>query len=233
MKAKGYSLTKEEKDVLILAAPHPCGQHLTITEIGQCLGISATRVKTLIHQACAKLGAHNRYEAIFFAVRRGKIKPDEFYSLDELAEIFTTLQPDMFRNIRRLSYEEIDAKHFSGKDEQIIHTGRRRNNILTERERDVLILAGRGFTNREIAGTLYISIHAVSTFLYRACNKLGTHNRAGAVVLALKRGEICIADVYSLKDFVQVFTTLGAESLEKIAELMARKIGQNSLPTGR
>ena len=47
MKAKGSILTKEERDVLILAAPHTNGQSLSNCEIGLRLGISITKVKTL------------------------------------------------------------------------------------------------------------------------------------------------------------------------------------------
>ncbi|MGD0876971.1 MAG: sigma factor-like helix-turn-helix DNA-binding protein, partial [Anaerolineales bacterium] len=65
MKTMNAILTKEERDILILVSLHPGGKHLSNSEIGQRLGISVTRVKTLMHQACAKLNAHNRNEAVF------------------------------------------------------------------------------------------------------------------------------------------------------------------------
>jgi len=231
MKAKSSILTKEERDVLILTVPHPCGQHLNNTEIGQCLGISATRVKTLIHQACAKLKAHNRNEAIFFAVRRGEIRPDEFYSLEELAEIFTALHPDIFRRTTHLEVrEDLEHGYLPGKNDT--HTIIIKNAKLTKSERDVLILVGRGLKNKEIADTLYISINAVNTFLYRPYTTLGTHNRVGAVVLALKRGEINVTEIYSINELVRALTTLGAESLDKIAQLIIQKHEQKPVLTG-
>jgi DNA-binding CsgD family transcriptional regulator len=189
-------------------------------------------VKTLIHQICIKLEAHNRNEAIFFAVRRGEIRPNELYTLDELAELFSAFHPDMLRRVTHLVREDLEHGHLSGKDEQIIRTDRRKDTILTKCERDVLILVGRGLTNREIADTLYISINAVSTFLYRACTKLGTHKRVGALVLALKRGEISMGEIYSLNELVRALATLEAESIEKIAQLLTQKLGQEPVPAG-
>jgi len=232
MKTKSTILTKEERDILILGTINPRGKHLSNSEIGQRLGISVSRVKTLIHQACVKLEAHNRIEAIFFAMKQGEISINEVYSLDELAEILSTLSPDMLRRIARLVRQELEHGHLPGNDEQIIRTDRRQDTTLTKRERDVLILAGRGLTNMEIADRLYISVSAVRTFLNRACTKLGARKRADAVVLALKQREITVGEITSLNEMVQGLAPLGAESVEKMAQLRNQKLGQEPIPTG-
>jgi len=232
MKTKSTVLTREERDILILGTINPRGEHLSNTEIGQRLGISVSRVKTLIHQACVKLEAHNRIEAIFFAMRRGEISLNEVYSLDELAEILSSLSPDMLRRIAHLVRQELEHGHLPRKDEQIISTDRRRDTTLTKRERDVIILAGRGLTNVEIADRLYISISAVRTFLNRACTKLGARRRSDAVVLALKQREIGVGEITSIDEVVQGLAPLGADSLEKMAKLRNRKLGQEPTPTG-
>jgi DNA-binding CsgD family transcriptional regulator len=228
MQTKSTVLTREERDILILGALH--GQHLSNSEIGQRLGISVSRVKNLIHQACVKLEAHNRIEAIFFAMRRGEISLNEVYSLDELAEILSSLSPDMLRRIAYLVRQELEHGYLPQKNEQTILTDRRQDSILTKRERDVLILAGRGLTNIEIADRLYISISAVRTFLNRACTKLGACRRADAVVLALKHREISVGEITSLNEVVQGLAPLGAESVEKIAQLLNQKLGQEPTP---
>ena len=232
MKTKSTVLTREERDILILGTINPRGEHLSNIEIGQRLGISIGRVKTLIHQACVKLEAHNRIEAIFFAMRRGEISLNEVYSLDELAEILSSLSPDMLRRIAHLVRQELEHGHLLGKDEQIICTDRRQDTTLTKRERDVLILAGRGLTNIEIADRLYISISAVRTFLNRACTKLGARKRSDAVVSALKQREISVGEILSLNEVVQGLAPLGAESVEKMAQLLNQKLGQEPIPTG-
>jgi DNA-binding CsgD family transcriptional regulator len=232
MKTKSTILTKEEREVLILGCIHPRGKHFSNSEIAQRLGISVSRVKNLIHQACLKLEAHNRIEAIFFAMKGGEINLNEVYSLDEIAEILSSLSPDMLRRIAQLVRQELEYGHLPEKDEQIILTDRRQDTTLTKRERDVLILAGRGLTNREIADKLYISPSAVRTFLNRACTKLGARKRADAVVLALKQREITVGEITSLNEVVQGLAPVGAESLEKMAQLLNQKLGQEPIPTG-
>jgi len=82
-------------------------------------------VKTIIHQACVKLQAHNRNEAVLLALIRGEISLDEPYSLDELAERFSSLDPDMLRRIAYLVRQGLEHGHLLGKDEQIICSDRR------------------------------------------------------------------------------------------------------------
>lgn len=48
---------------------------------------------------------------------------------------------------------------------------------LTEREREVISLAGRGLTNRQIAERLQLSVRTVEGHLYRAAERLGAHDR--------------------------------------------------------
>jgi len=232
MPTKSTVLTEEERDVLILGAMHPGGKHLRNNEIGQRLGISVSRVKTILHQACVKLEAHNRIEAVFFAMLRGEMSLDEVYSLDELAEILSSLSPDVLRRIAHLMRYQLKQGHLPGEDEQIICTVRRQNTGLTKRERDVLILACRGLTNQEIADRLYLSIGAVRNFLNRACTKMGARKRADAVVLALKQGEIGVGDITSLHEVVQGLAPLGPEWVEKLAQLLDQNPGHEPVPTG-
>jgi len=232
MEAKEAILTKDERDVLILAGAHPNYQHLNNTEIAQCLGISVSRVKTLIHQACVKLRANNRNNAILSAVVKGEIRLDEFLSLDELAELISALHPDTLRRIIHFVREWLEHGQLPGDEEQTIRTYRRQDTILTKSEQDVLALVGRGLTNREIADTLYVSVSTVGTFLHRACAKLGARNRSEALALALKRREIGIGDVYALNELIPFFAPLGVEYLEEIVQLMSQKLEQELTPAG-
>ena len=237
MKAKGTILTREEKDVVALAAFHPCGQYLSLsyTEIGQRLGMSAARVKMLLHQACVKLKAHNRIEVVFFALIKREIALNDVYSLEEIAEIFGAMCPDMSNRILSFVRKEMEHVSLLEENEQIINTDtedRRQDVILTNSERDVLVLTARGLTNQEIADKLYLSISSVKTFLHRACTKLGARNRAEAVILALKRGETSIDKMFSLNELLQPFVPLGAEFLDKIAQLQNQRHEHEPMPTG-
>jgi DNA-binding NarL/FixJ family response regulator len=59
---------------------------------------------------------------------------------------------------------------------------------LTEREREVMALAGAGLSNDEIASRLVVSIATAKTHVSRAMVKLGVRDRAQLVVLAYETG---------------------------------------------
>ena len=59
---------------------------------------------------------------------------------------------------------------------------------LTEREREVLALVGRGLSNEEIARELFLSPATARTYVSRLLTKLGARDRARLVVLAYETG---------------------------------------------
>lgn len=60
--------------------------------------------------------------------------------------------------------------------------------LLTDREREILMLIARGLTNEEIAGELIISPATVKTHVARIMGKLDAHDRAQLVVCAYEGG---------------------------------------------
>ncbi|HEY4687890.1 MAG TPA: LuxR C-terminal-related transcriptional regulator [Anaerolineae bacterium] len=61
-------------------------------------------------------------------------------------------------------------------------------NVLTDREREVLALMARGYTNRQIANELRITTNTVKKHVDHILQKLDVSNRAGAVAAALRIG---------------------------------------------
>jgi DNA-binding NarL/FixJ family response regulator len=65
---------------------------------------------------------------------------------------------------------------------------------LTDREMEVLRLAARGMTNRGIADELSISVRTAQVHLSNVFSKLGVGSRTEAVLFALRKGWITLAD---------------------------------------
>jgi DNA-binding NarL/FixJ family response regulator len=59
---------------------------------------------------------------------------------------------------------------------------------LTSREREIFVLAARGLSNSEIAGTEYLSEATVKTHISRILAKLGLRDRVQMVVYAFEHG---------------------------------------------
>ena len=66
----------------------------------------------------------------------------------------------------------------------------RRLDVLTEREREVLIEIAAGATNAEIAGRLYMAEGTVKTHIGRLLSKLHCRDRVGLVLLAYEAGVV-------------------------------------------
>ena len=66
---------------------------------------------------------------------------------------------------------------------------------LTDREREVLLLAATGHTNRDIAQIVHLSEQTVHNYRASGMEKLGFHDRVELLKYALRRGVISVADL--------------------------------------
>jgi DNA-binding NarL/FixJ family response regulator len=62
------------------------------------------------------------------------------------------------------------------------------SSALSEREREVVRFVAHGYSNKEIATKLDVSVKTVETYRYRATEKLGLHSRADLVRYAIDQG---------------------------------------------
>ncbi|MEI8333937.1 MAG: response regulator transcription factor [Chloroflexota bacterium] len=66
---------------------------------------------------------------------------------------------------------------------------------LNDRDKEVLLLAAVGHTNREIARTLHLSEQTVHNYRANIMEKLGFHDRVELLKFAIRRGVISTADL--------------------------------------
>jgi DNA-binding NarL/FixJ family response regulator len=65
---------------------------------------------------------------------------------------------------------------------------------LSDRERQILSLLARGYSNRRIADTCHLSLNTVRTHVQNVLVKLGVHSKLEAAALAVRQGLVQIED---------------------------------------
>jgi DNA-binding NarL/FixJ family response regulator len=65
---------------------------------------------------------------------------------------------------------------------------------LSERERQILALLARGYSNRRIAEACYLSLNTVRTHVQNVLVKLGVHSKLEAAAVAVRQGLVSIGD---------------------------------------
>lgn len=61
---------------------------------------------------------------------------------------------------------------------------------LSTKERETIQLASLGFSNAEVAQLQHVSLETIKARMKKARSKLNAHNKAHAVAVALRQGEI-------------------------------------------
>ena len=90
---------------------------------------------------------------------------------------------------RKLLQRVVDLTGQSGEGE--------RGEQLSQREIEILRLAARGMSNKDIANALFLSVRTVKAHLTNIFNKLGCGCRTDAIIKGLKGGYITLEDVPS------------------------------------
>ncbi len=83
-------------------------------------------------------------------------------------------------------------EHF--RNTQIRDGQQKKSDILTERELEVLKLAAQGMSNKEISAALFVSVHTTESHFGNIFSKLGVYSRVEAILEALRRGWLTLAD---------------------------------------
>jgi NarL family two-component system response regulator LiaR len=99
----------------------------------------------------------------------------------------SVLHPTVARKVINYFARHTDKRHADDHDKS-------GTDHLTDREMEVLKLAAKGMTNREIATELTISTRTVQVHLSNVFSKLGVGSRTEAVLYALRKGWFALED---------------------------------------
>jgi DNA-binding CsgD family transcriptional regulator len=106
---------KNERMALTLAA-----RGLSNKEIAKLLSLSIGRIKSLLYQACIKLGARNRIEAIFYAVIKEAINVRDIYDDNELTMLNSSIELSEIETASRLRQKKLSPSFDSNRESLII-----------------------------------------------------------------------------------------------------------------
>ncbi|MBQ3187638.1 MAG: helix-turn-helix transcriptional regulator [Alistipes sp.] len=67
--------------------------------------------------------------------------------------------------------------------------------VLSAREKDIIICVAKGMNNKEIADYLYLSVHTVTTHRRNISNKLQIHTTAGLIIYAIANKLVNIEEI--------------------------------------
>lgn len=166
---------------------------LILMDVGMpvCDGLEATqRIKREFpNMTIVMLTVFDENEKLFEAIRSGaqgyllkNIRRQEMLALLQGAvrgdaAITTALAGRMLEEFRRMDkHTSIDAED--------------KSNLLTDREKEVLILVAAGASNKEVAEKLSVSIHTVKSHMRKILDKLHLSSRREAASFARREGLI-------------------------------------------
>lgn len=101
------------------------------------------------------------------------------------------MEDSLFFPAVELLEKKVAQRHLDG----TANEGEEDNEALTDREKEIVACVVRGFTNREVAEHLYISINTVLTHRRNISRKLDIHSVSGLTIYAIVNGIVQIDEV--------------------------------------
>lgn len=118
------------------------------------------------------------------------------YNNEEWLHLHTQVEDKIFvpaiRRLEHRSKQDSVAKNIST---MVFKSGQDNSDMLSDREKDVIVALVQGMSNKEIADHLYISINTVITHRRNIARKLQIHSSAGLTIYAIVNGLVDISTV--------------------------------------
>ena len=119
----------------------------------------------------------------------------DIYNNEEWLAIHAEVEEQIFIPAIRHLEERIRKDDVSAKISDMIHQAPDNNEVLGEREKDVIISLVQGMTNKEIADHLCISVNTVITHRRNIARKLQIRSAAGLTIYAIVNNLVDISNV--------------------------------------
>ncbi|MCD8265035.1 MAG: LuxR C-terminal-related transcriptional regulator [Tannerellaceae bacterium] len=87
---------------------------------------------------------------------------------------------------------------YSNEPEEAVTGDTEEQQILSAREKEIVVCVVKGMTNREIADKLYLSTHTVITHRRNIARKLQIHSASGLTIYAIVNKLIALSDIESV-----------------------------------
>lgn len=125
-------------------------------------------------------------KSVFSLIEAGA---DGYLLKDVAAENLITAIRDVYAG-KSILHPEVAQKLITRLTSKEEHSKPKISNLLTDREIEVLKALAKGYSNMQIAETLFISQRTVQNHLHNIYNKLGVNGRTEAVIYAIQEGII-------------------------------------------
>lgn len=118
------------------------------------------------------------------------------YNNEEWLHLHTQVEDKIFvPAIRKLEHRSKQDNVTKNISTMVFKSGADNGDMLSDREKDVIIALVQGMSNKEIADHLFISINTVITHRRNIARKLQIHSSAGLTIYAIVNGLVDISTV--------------------------------------
>ena len=119
----------------------------------------------------------------------------DIYNNEEWLTIHANVEDNIFIPAIRLLENKLRQSGVSKKISSMIHADSAQQEVLSDREKDIIVCLVQGMSNKEMADHLCISVNTVITHRRNIARKLQIHSPAGLTIYAIVNNLVDISNV--------------------------------------